>query len=205
MTDGKQALVILGFGGHARSVADVALACGYRQLCFVDSQARDGENFLGHAAQREAPQGLLHCMPAAGDNSKRRAQVEQALALSWDLATLVAPSATLGAGARIGAGTLVAQHAHVGPLAEVGRGCIINTGAIVDHESRIGDGCHISVNSTVAGRCDIGSGVFICAGATVIDGIRIAAGVVVGAGATVVNDLTEPGLYLGTPARRVGA
>ncbi|MES2973882.1 MAG: NeuD/PglB/VioB family sugar acetyltransferase [Pseudomonadota bacterium] len=196
-------LVILGFGGHARSVADIALACGHSQLVFVDDHARDGETFLGHPAVREYPAGHLQCMPAAGDNALRRRQLEVVQAQAFELITLIAPGATTGAGAVVQPGTLVARHAHIGPLAEVGRGCIINTGAVVDHESRIGEFCHISVNATVAGRCVIGAGVFVCAGATVIDGVTIAPGIIVGAGATVVHDLTEPGTYVGTPARLV--
>lgn len=56
---------------------------------------------------------------------------------------------------------------------------------------------------TVCGNCRIGDGVFLGAGATVIEQIQIGPGVVVGAGATVVKDLIEPGVYVGTPARRI--
>jgi UDP-perosamine 4-acetyltransferase len=37
----------------------------------------------------------------------------------------------------------------------------------------------------------------------VIHGVRIAAGCLVGAGAVVTKDLTEPGTYVGTPAKRL--
>jgi acetyltransferase-like isoleucine patch superfamily enzyme len=49
----------------------------------------------------------------------------------------------------------------------------------------------------------VGSFSMIGAGATVIQGRKIVAGCVVGAGATVVSDLAEPGVYAGTPARRI--
>jgi UDP-N-acetylbacillosamine N-acetyltransferase len=38
-------LLILGFGGHARSVADVAIASGITQLCFIDANAKPNESF----------------------------------------------------------------------------------------------------------------------------------------------------------------
>ena len=97
----------------------------------------------------------------------------------------------------------VAHHAHVGPMASIGRGVVINTAAVVDHESQIGDFTHISVHATVAGRCSIGSLVFLGAGAIVIDRVRIADGVTIGAGATVIDDITEAGVYVGSPARRI--
>jgi UDP-perosamine 4-acetyltransferase len=43
----------------------------------------------------------------------------------------------------------------------------------------------------------------IGAGATVIEGRRIESGCLIGAGATVINDLSEAGVYVGCPARRI--
>ncbi|HVK93772.1 MAG TPA: hypothetical protein VM571_03495, partial [Noviherbaspirillum sp.] len=74
----SKSLLILGFGGHARSVADVALAAGFSSLLFVDSKVHDDEHFLGHPAQRSfsgaLPQGWS-CLPAAGNNQLRRMQI----------------------------------------------------------------------------------------------------------------------------------
>ena len=36
-------LLIMGCGGHARSVADIALHIGFKELLFVDHGARAGE------------------------------------------------------------------------------------------------------------------------------------------------------------------
>lgn len=202
-----QGLLVLGFGGHARSVADVALATGVQTLLFVDEHARDGEQFLGFPVQRAfsggLPDGWL-CMPAAGDNRRRQAQVAAARQAGWQLATLIAPTATLGVGAQVAAACLVAQHAHIGPMARVGEGSIINTGAVVEHECLIGDYVHVSVNTTIAGRCRIGDRCFIGAGATVIDGKTVAADVMVGAGGVIVCSTDQPGTYVGVPARLIG-
>jgi UDP-perosamine 4-acetyltransferase len=40
-------------------------------------------------------------------------------------------------------------------------------------------------------------------GCNVIQLVTIGTGCIIGAGATVVRDLSEPGTYVGTPARRV--
>lgn len=199
-------LLVLGFGGHARSVADVALACGIPGLLFVDSHARPGEQFREFPVVKdlpdELPEGWL-CFPAAGDNRRRQAQVELVRGRGWPLATLVAPTATVGVGANVSPGSFVAHHAHIGPMAGVGEGALINTGAIVEHECTIGDYVHISVHATVAGRSRIGDFCFICAGATVIDGVEVGPDVVVGAGGVVVKDLCAPGVYVGVPCRPV--
>jgi UDP-N-acetylbacillosamine N-acetyltransferase len=196
-----KSIYVLGFGGHARSVADVALAIGVKELLFIDANARPNEEFAGFPVVRTLPPNLdssWSLFPAMGDNLSRKAVWDDPL---LPIATLVSLTATIGTLAEIGEGTLVAHHAHVGPAARVGRGVIINTGAIVEHECEVKEFSHVSVNSVVAGRCCIGSNVFIGAGATVIDGIRVCDDVVIGAGATVVDHIIASGTYVGTPAR----
>ena len=191
----------MGFGGHARSVADVALACGYTKLLFVDANAKEGEHFLDFKVLVNVPSKRWRCVLAAGNNARREEQMQGALENGWSIETLFSPYASRGVGSQIGVGSLILHHAHVGPMAAVGSACIINTGAIVEHECRIGDFSHVSVNATVAGRVVLGRGVFIGAGAIVRNDVTICDSVIIGAGATVICDITEPGTYVGTPAK----
>jgi len=199
-------LVIFGFGGHARSVAAVALANGVRSLLFVDENAKEGETFVGFPAIRKfdgvIPEGWS-CMPATGDNLQRQKQFDLALSAGWPIAKVVARDATIDVDAQIGPGCFIGHHAHVGPSAQVGKGCIVNTGAIIEHESVIGKFSHVSVNAVVAGRSQLGNFVFLGAGATVIDSVSVGDGITIGAGATVVRSLTGPGSYVGSPASRI--
>lgn len=198
-------MLILGFGGHARAVADVALNCGIRQLIFVDENARDGESFQGFPVQKACPLQPLKswvCLGASGDSIKRQTQIIDARNAGWPISVLIAKTATVGVGAIVSEGCFVGQHAHIGPMALVNEGCIINTGAIVEHDCIVGDYSHISVNATVAGRSRIGSSVFIGAGATVIDGVEICSNATIGAGSVVIADITQPGMYAGAPAKR---
>lgn len=199
-------LLILGFGGHARSVADVAMASGVKHLCFIDSNARENETFAGFPVlqswEEELPDGWS-VMPASGDGLSRSSQCESVLQRGWPLFTLVSPTATVGYGASIGPGTLIAHHAHIGPMASIGMGCVINTGAIVEHDCGIGDYTHVSINAAVAGRSRIGRFCFIGAGSTVIDSITVIDGVTLGAGACAHRNLNEPGVYVGVPAKKM--
>lgn len=202
----KEGLLILGFGGHARSVADVALSAGFRSLLFVEPNAQEGEHFVGHPVQRELPHRLPEgwsCFPAAGDNHRRQMQVTTIQSAGWPLATVISPSATIGAGAFVSPGTFVGHHAHIGPMARAGLASIVNTGAIIEHECVIGDYVHVSVHATTAGRSRLGDYVFLGAGATVIDGVSIASHVTVGAGGVVIASIDSPGTYVGVPVRRI--
>jgi sugar O-acyltransferase (sialic acid O-acetyltransferase NeuD family) len=201
-------LLILGFGGHARSVADVALAAGVLDIKFIDINAHEGESFRGFPVLKdwkgELPTGW-QVFSASGDNTLRRQHRDSCHEKGWLLARLVAPTATLAVGSDLAEGCFVAQHAHIGPMARIGIGCIVNTGAIIEHECWIGDFTHVSVNATVAGRCRVGSGVMVGAGATVIDGVQIVDDVLIGAGAVVCKSINQAGAYVGNPARKLEA
>jgi UDP-N-acetylbacillosamine N-acetyltransferase len=195
-------LVILGFGGHARSVADIALRSGWDRLQFYDINARPDEHFNGFPATGQLPDRLpsgWSFFLGAGDN---RARENQLGAFPADrLATLISPRSYIGIAASVGVGSLVTHSAHLGPAARVGQGVIINTGAIIDHETCVGDFSHISVGATLAGRCRVGRRVMVGVGASVRDGCSIGDDIIVGVGSVVVSDLLEPGVYLGLPAK----
>jgi UDP-N-acetylbacillosamine N-acetyltransferase len=206
MIDKVKGLRIYGFGGHARSIADVATILGIQQLVFADVDASDDESFLGYPVTKTfegGPPDGWQCFPAAGDNLKRQAQVEHIEAQGWPLATIISPTATVGIGAMIAAGTFVGHHCHVGPMARIGQSCILNTGCIVEHDCVVGDFTHVSVNATLAGRSRLGSFVFLGAGSTVIDRCSVPDGTVCGAGTVVTRSLAVSGTYVGVPARLV--
>ncbi len=200
----KPGLLILGFGGHARSVAGVAIAAGYQSLRFIDANAQEGEQFLGFPVERSyggpLPTGWS-ALPASGDNHQRHQQILSILEAGWTLDTLIAPNATVSVGATIGAGCFIAHHAHIGPMATIGMGCIINTGAIVEHDCTVGNYSHVSVNSSMAGRCHLGDFVLLGTGATIIDKMTIASEITIGAGGVVTASLSRPGTYVGIPVR----
>jgi len=206
MTEPARRLLILGCGGHARSMADVALAAGYAELLFVDAQARPGETLLGFPVHKGLPERLpatWECLPGSGDGHHRAKQMEQLDALGWPVATLISPLASIGAHSHIGRGSVVAHHAHIGPQAHIGMGCIINTAAVVEHDCQVGDYTHVSVHATLAGASRIGSFCMLGAGATVIDRVAIADDICIGAGGVVIAAITRPGTYVGAPARPV--
>ncbi|HEX3879116.1 MAG TPA: NeuD/PglB/VioB family sugar acetyltransferase [Bryobacteraceae bacterium] len=201
----RPGLALLGFGGHARSVADVALAAGYERLTFVEETAREGESFLGFPVQREIPfeASKWVYLPCAGDNLRRQAQFHRLMVAALPLATVISSVATIGHGATLGPGCFVGHHAHVGPMASIGAACIINTGAIIEHDCVAGDCCHVSIGARLAGKSRLGNCVFLGAGAVVVDGMQLASNIIIGAGGVVVKSLDVSGVYAGVPVRRI--
>lgn len=191
--------VLMGCGGHARSVADAILSdhSGAR-IIFVDGNARPGEKILGFDAVRSLDGWDADFIPAIGDNARRRDECSAVRIVSY-----FASSSHVGVCARIGVGCFVGMGAHVGPESSIGNGTIVNTNAIVEHNAEVGEFCHIAPNATVCGGCAIGNLVLVGAGAVIKPYCKICSNVVIGAGAVVVKDITESGTYVGSPARKV--
>jgi len=157
---------------------------------------------MGFSVRTAMPEEKTDLFIAFGNNEKRKHSWEL-MSLSKSLITIVSLSAQVSAFSLIGNNVFIGNLAHIGPEASIGKNSIINTGAIIEHEVQIGDHSHIGPNAVISGRSTIGNLVFIGVGAIVKDSINIGSNIVLGAGAVAVNDLVEPGIYIGCPARCV--
>ena len=195
----SKTFVLMGCGGHARSVADAILSdhAGAR-IIFVDGNARPGEKILGFDAVKSLADENAVLIPAAGDNARRKDEC-----LGIKMTSYVSSAAHVGVCARIGNGCFVGIGAHVGPESFIGNGTIVNTNAVVEHNAEVGEFCHIAPNATVCGGCAIGNLVLVGAGSVIKPYCKICSNVVIGAGTVVVKDITESGTYVGSPARKV--
>jgi UDP-N-acetylbacillosamine N-acetyltransferase len=195
-------LVIYGCGGHARSVVDVVLAnASYDSVCFVDDNAKEDETIFDIKVLRSWTGETTDHFIAIGDNKLRK--IKHLELDENNLVSIISKTAHIGHRADIGKGVFIGNFCHIGPEAVIGKNSIINNGAVVEHEVRIGEHSHIGPNTTISGRCTIGELVFVGVGGTIKDYINICSNVTIGAGATVVNNITEPGVYVGTPARKI--
>ncbi|MDE7366053.1 MAG: acetyltransferase [Lachnospiraceae bacterium] len=199
----KERLIILGCGGHARSILDILHGNHMtNEIILVDEHAGENEYIMSHPVLKDYKfEGQELIFPAIGDNGQREVVLNRFM--NQQCITIVSCQAYVGENVVLGKGTLIAHRVHLGPEAHIGMGCIINTGSIVEHETEIGDFVHVAPGTTICGRCHIGSRVMLGAGSTVIDKITICSDVTVGAGSVVVHDITQPGTYVGVPARRI--
>lgn len=204
--DEKQ-LVILGIGGHARSVADVALQLGYLNIIFVDKNAKNGECYEGFEVFKRIPNSinLSKCVffPAAGDNSIREEQYKELKKMGVEIVSIISNRATISRDSTIQAAVFIGHHAHVGPRTTIRDAVILNTSSIVEHDSIIGNFSHVSIGTAVAGSCTVGDRCFLGAASTIIDSIEITENVTLGAGGVVIKNIKDSGVYVGVPAKMV--
>lgn len=198
-------LNIIGAGGHGKVAADIAIACGYEKIQFLDKdESLDTcigfpvvEDDLSKPEYKEDE--FFVAVGNAGTRERIFGELEER---GLTVVTLIHPTAVLGSDVVIGKGSVIMAGVIINADTTIGEGCIINTASSVDHDNVLSDFVHVSVGAHLAGTVKVGKDTWIGAGATVSNNLTICEDVMVGAGAVVVKDITEPGTYIGVPAKR---
>lgn len=86
----------------------------------------------------------------------------------------------------------------------IGRHVIINLNCTIGHDCSIGDFVTFSPGANISGNVTIGNLCYIGSNAVIRDRITICDNVVIGAGGVVVKDITETGVYVGNPVKKIG-
>lgn len=196
--------VVLGAGGHARSVRDVLMRLNDDVVAISGQPSGGWSSSLSivssdvEAVEFARTEGCSLAL-GVGENSLRR-RVHRRL-LDPELQSIVAQTATVSVDADLGPGTVVLEHAHVGPSSRLGAGVIVNTGAVVEHDCRVGDFAHVAPRAVVLGGVTVGSGTLVGAGAVVLPGIEVGEECVIGAGAVVTTNIESGVTVTGVPAK----
>jgi sugar O-acyltransferase (sialic acid O-acetyltransferase NeuD family) len=201
-------LVILGVGGHAVSVANVALSAGYKIKCFIDKKKK-GSNLFGYGIigeLRELQQIDQYSFAiAVGDNAVRERIYKELLAIkpSLHFPALVHSSAVISSFTTIEDGVVVMPSVVIGPNSRVGKFCFLNTRASLDHDCVMFDYSSLAPAVATGGGVSIGQRSAISIGATVKQGIKIGDDCVIGANSYLNKDLPSNQVAYGIPAKQV--
>ncbi len=190
-------IYVYGFSGHGAVVADVARACGYGEVVFLDDSKFDGKNALKFDPSLEKADVIV----AIGDNKIRRILQKRVKNTGFGVAHLIHPSAVVSSSAKIGDGAVVMPHAVINARAVIGEGAIINTGAIIEHDCEIGDFAHVSPNAALAGGVIVGANTHVGIGSCAIQCVKIGSDCIIGAGSVVVRDIADCSVAYGNPAK----
>lgn len=207
-------LVLIGGGGHCKSVIDVAkrMNC-FDEIVITDPNLEKGIKVLGCTVSGKDDcleelyrQGFEYAFVTIGSvklNPLRERIADKVAALGFSFPVIQDPSAIVSDSAIIEPGTFVGKNVIINAEAKIGKHCIINSGAIIEHECNIGDFSHISVGTTLCGEVRIGKNCMIGSRSTVIQCVNIGDNCVVGAGAVLIKDLPNNSTAVGVPAKTI--
>lgn len=205
----KRPLILIGGGGHCKSVIEVAESAGYEIKGILDMPDEVGKEVLpGHkviGTDDEIPQYVEECdfvitVGFIKNPALRIKLYNKVKAAGGRLATIIASTAHVSKYAELGEGTVIMHHAFVNAGAKIGDNCIINTFVNIEHDAEVGNQCHISTGTMVNGECKIGENCFIGSQSVCANCIEIASDIIIGAGSVVRKSIRVKGIYAGNPA-----
>ena len=201
-------LILIGGGGHCKSVIEAAESAGFQILGVLDMPEDVGKDILSTKVI-----GTDDDITSYVDNAEfvitvgfiknpaiRIKLYNRVKEAGGKLATIVASTAYVSKYATIGEGTVVMHNAFVNAGAKVGNNVILNTFTNVEHDTVVGDQCHISTGVMINGDCKIGANCFIGSQSVLANGITIGNDIIVGAGSLVRKSISIKGIYSGNPA-----
>lgn len=208
MGNNKHKVVLIGGGGHCKSVLDAANRMNvFDEIVITDPKMEKGDTILeckvvgtDYELEKLRSRGFdcaFITVGSVGTSLLRKQLADKLIALKFSFPIIVDPSATVSKSAIIGSGTFIGKNVVVNADVNIGAHCIINTGAIIEHECSVGDFSHISVGSILCGKVKVGKNSFIGAGSTVIQCLHIGNNVVIGANSTVLKNVEDSMKYYG--------
>jgi sugar O-acyltransferase (sialic acid O-acetyltransferase NeuD family) len=204
-------LILIGGGGHCKSVIEAAESAGYSIMGVLDMPEDFGKKILNTTVigtDDDIPSLIdkaefIITVGFIKDPSIRIKIFNRIKSFGGKLATIIASTANVSHYATIGEGTVVLHHATINAGAHIGDNCIINTASNIEHDVVIGAQTHISTGAMINGDCKIGERVFIGSRTVACQGINVADDCIIGAGTTICKSLIRSGLYIGSPARLI--
>lgn len=199
-------ILVIGAGGHAKSVIDALISCGeYEKIAVLEDFGAEevlGFKVIGKVSDASSYlDEYENAVVAVGNNQFRLKTINELKQIGFKLPVIKHKTAYLSCFSIVGEGSVLLANSVINAGAEIGRGVIINSSVTVEHDCEISDGVHLSPNSVLCGAVSVGTGTWIGAGATVIDHINIGQKSIIGAGSVVIRDVDDNVTAYGNPSK----
>lgn len=209
MTDSNRKLLLIGGGGHCKSVLDSILSLGfYSDIGIIDNQDAliSGVSVVGtdHDLPALFQQGWLDAfvtVGSIGNTAIRRKLFEMVKRIGFNIPSIIDNTAAVAKGIQIAEGCFIGKKAIVNAGSSLGCCAIINTCAVVEHDCVVGDFSHVSSGAVLCGQVRIGHDTHVGAGSVIRQQISVGNNVLIGLGSVVVKDIPDGQTAYGNPCR----
>jgi sugar O-acyltransferase (sialic acid O-acetyltransferase NeuD family) len=189
---------LIGDGGHAK---EVMAQMGTSLIRFVDDDYwLPGDDKLLPISKFN-PQ-IYTTMIAIG-NSSDRFRISKKLPKETKYFTYIHPTALLMNNIEIGEGSFIGAYSILTDSIKIGSHALLNRSCHIGHDCVIGDFFTSMPGSILSGDIVIDDIVYIGTNSCVREKIKICSNVTVGLLSSVVKNITEPGVYAGTPVKKI--
>jgi len=185
-------IVIIGGGGHARSVIDVIESTNQYEIVGIIEKENVDQNLQTPYPVIGTDDDLLKFISqgyffAIGIGQIKTPTVRMKIfsrlkELNAKLPTIISPMAYVSHRAILGEGLIIHHGAIVNAGAKVGDNCIINSRALIEHDVFVGSHTQISTGAILNGHVKVGEGSFVGSGTVVKELVNIGKYVVITAG-----------------------
>ena len=199
-------LVIVGAGGHGRSLFGLATAIGYQSIKVIDLEHKVTLPLKIQAIKQNLPtRNNCRYVIAAGNNYIRE-QLNDIFIQLNPLArpeTLIHPNSFISQKVSIGDGTVIMPMCVVNDSVDIGKGVIINSNSTIDHNCVFSDFSSLAPGVVLGGGVQIGNRSFIGIGSIISNNLVVSENSIVGAGSLVLRNVESGSLYYGSPAKNI--
>ncbi len=197
-------LIIIGAGGHCRSVVDSLDKTKFELIGFIDGHKKgthmDLPIFSDKIEDIENYKSYKYFV-AIGDAYFRKKRFEEIKSKGLETINIIDKTAIVSKTVKMGEGNYIGKLAVINAYAELGDNNIINTKALVEHCCKIGSHNHISTNATINGDVILGDEIFFGSCAVSNGQLKIGSRSVIGSGSVVIKDIESDVTAVGVPAK----
>jgi len=205
-------LLLIGAGGHCRSVIDSINQELYSDIVILDLPKMVGKDVYSIPIKGTDDdidtffnQGYRQAFITLGSvgNPEKRINIYNKLKKQgFIFPTIIDPTAIISKtnvileeGVFIGKGVIINTGVHISCFS------IINSGAIIEHDCKIGQFVHIAPGVCISGEVHVNDNSHIGVGSSIIQSMSIGKNTIIGAGSVVVSDITNNVTAFGIPCR----
>jgi sugar O-acyltransferase (sialic acid O-acetyltransferase NeuD family) len=189
-------LALFGYGGHAREVAaQINKSIDF----FVDDEY---SNEYAKPISTFNPESYM--MMVAVSDPKHREEIVKKLPKETRYFKFIHPTAQIFAkDVEIGKGSFIGANSILTTNIKIGKHAILNRGNQIGHDSKIGNYFSAMPGAIVSGNVIIGDNTYLGTNSSIKEKISIHSSTTIGANAAVVKHITESGVYVGVPAKKI--
>lgn len=211
MLDFEKKIAIFGIGGLSKDIyyclKDIYSANNVSsegKIIFVDKNLNQNNFFLNCPLllEDEFDSENFQVIVAVGNPFVRK-EIVNKLSKKTHFPTIIHPTVLLNETASLGKGIVILPYTIVSCDVSIGNFCILDRGVQIGHDCKIADYVHVSPVAILSGNVYLQRLVQIGTNASLKQNIEIEEGTIIGMGAVVLKSITQTGVYVGNPAKKI--